>query len=258
MLRAATFEILFPYPDTGYGYFEKNIHVSDDGSIVLAYSANTHETHVWELSKGITNHTARYNGVTVHGMSGDGRTILTSTYPSFSASIDASFDGTVIAGSRSKGDYRAYEAFGVRNGQSTGLGKLAADDTGSGARAVSADGSTIVGVSYAQNEYGVIYRKTPFRWTTDTGMDSLGPLPGGTRAQANDVSGDGSVIVGRTMVSDRTEEAFRWTEATGMQPLGDLPGGSHFSDALAVSVLVQREMEFWLRSVSELIGDWLF
>jgi probable HAF family extracellular repeat protein len=168
-------------------------------------------------------------------MSGDGQTILTSTYPSNSAPIDASFDGTVIAGFRSKGDYLSVEAFVNRNGQSIGLGKLAADDTGSHAWAVSADGNTVVGASHAHNGYGAIYRMTPFRWTPDTGMVSLGPLPGGTRAQANDVSGDGSVIVGQTMVSDRTEEAFRWTEATGMQPLGDLPGGSHFSDALAVS-----------------------
>jgi uncharacterized membrane protein len=234
VLPAATFEILFPYPDTGHSYSEKNIHVSDDGSIVLAYSANTHETYLWELSKGITNHSAGYNGVTPHGMSGDGRTILSSTYPIAFFPIDASFDGTTIAGSRSKGDYRTVEAVGIVNGQFTGLGKLAADDTGSRAAAVSADGSTIVGASHAQNEHGVIYRMTPFRWTAETGMVSLGALPGATHAQANDVSGNGSVVVGRATIN-RTIEAFRWTEATGLQALGQLPGGRHVSDALAVS-----------------------
>jgi uncharacterized membrane protein len=53
-------------------------------------------------------------------------------------------------------------------------------------------------------------------------MISIGDLPGGsTSAAADDVSGDGSVIVGFGSSVNGTE-AFRWTQATGMQRLWDV------------------------------------
>ena len=53
---------------------------------------------------------------------------------------------------------------------------------------------------------------------------------------ATGVSGDGSIVVGR---SYRTQylfgQAFRWTEATGMQPLGFTVSGHVYSEANAIS-----------------------
>lgn len=147
-LSAATFEILFPY---GGSSGLKSVHVSDDGSIVLgSYYGGSGETYIWELSKGIT-YRSGYDGVARPGMSGDGRTILTWSYPSSFSPIDASFDGSVVAGVQGSGsDPFAIDAVGIVNGQLINLGKLAPNDTGSRAWAVSADGSTIVGASYAQ------------------------------------------------------------------------------------------------------------
>jgi probable HAF family extracellular repeat protein len=69
-------------------------------------------------------------------------------------------------------------------------------------------------------------------------MVSLGVLPDATRpiARAYDVSADGSVVVGYSSTTNRSDRAaFVWTEATGMQSLGDLPGGPLSSEAYAVS-----------------------
>ena len=96
---------------------------------------------------------------------------------------------------------------------------------GSGAWAVSADGSVVVGWS----DFGSGTEAT--RWTTSGGTERLGDLSGGNFfSQALGVSGDGSVVVGLShAVAD--EEAFRWTEFGGMVGLGDLPGGSFSSIA---------------------------
>jgi uncharacterized membrane protein len=229
-LRAATFELLFPYG--GYDS-EKSVHVSDDGSIVLG--SNSIETYVWEESKGLTAH----GGSARRVMSGDGRTILTSSNPSKLHLFDASFDGSVVAGSQNRGSsYLTFEAAGIVSGKLINLGKLEPDDTGSRASAVSADGSTIVGASYANTTLGVhnqLYRMVPFRWTAETGMVALDTLSGAETSYANDVSGDGSVIVGRALFNHYTQLAFRWTEATGVQSLDDLPGGLVSSEAFAVS-----------------------
>lgn len=75
-----------------------------------------------------------------------------------------------------------------------GLGHLPGD-TNSLAFAISADGQTVVGASGTD----------AFRWSLGHGLTALG----GTARHANDVSGDGSVIVGL----QSPQEAFRWTSA---------------------------------------------
>lgn len=62
----------------------------------------------------------------------------------------------------------------------------------------------------------------------------LGRLPDGNWSAATDVSSDGTVVVGWSMV-DGDKQAYRWTAADGMVGLGDLPGGDFFSQAWAVS-----------------------
>ena len=85
-------------------------------------------------------------------------------------------------------------------------------DTGI-ARDITADGSTITGVSSGGAGYHA------FRWTESGGFEDLGDLPGGqTTSEAQAISADGSTVVGRG--SGTTAQAFVWTEPTGIQPLG--------------------------------------
>jgi probable HAF family extracellular repeat protein len=143
------------------------------------------------------------------------------------------------------------------------LGKLRLADDFSDARAVSSDGSTVVGVSFdPQRGYEAVrwtstgieslglglpseaqgvsadgavvvgYRPIemgqplgePIRWTAN-GVVGLGDLPGGlVGGEARDVSADGSVVVGSSS-SERGGEAFRWTAQTGLVGLGLSPEG---------------------------------
>jgi probable HAF family extracellular repeat protein len=65
----------------------------------------------------------------------------------------------------------------------------------------------------------------------------LGHLPGSDSSAAYAISGDGSVVVGLSVLDASTNrvEAFRWTADGGMVGLGDLPGGDFRSTAQGVS-----------------------
>jgi probable HAF family extracellular repeat protein len=152
-----------------------------------------------------------------------------------SQAYGVSADGSVVVGWSYSGDqlgYLTWEAFrwsaddGIQ-----GLGFLPGGPYArSGANAVSADGTTIVGQSISSNSMS-----EAFRWTAGGGMQPLGDLPGGNfESQALGASADGSVVVGYGISADG-QEAFRWTAAGGMQGLGDLPGGDYLSVAQAVS-----------------------
>ncbi len=112
------------------------------------------------------------------------------------------------------------------------------------ARAISADGLTVVGFGHSASGFEA------FRWWRMDPMVGLGDLPGGDfYSVANAVSADGSVVVGQEGVpssealpspwSELTDgsgaHAFRWTEAEGMVSLGSLPGGECESVAMGVS-----------------------
>jgi probable HAF family extracellular repeat protein len=84
----------------------------------------------------------------------------------------------------------------------------------SDARAVSEDGSVVVGASKDAN--GNLHA---FRWTSSNGMQDLGTL-GGDWSEATDVSADGSVIVGWSYDANEIFRAFKWTAGTGMVDLG--------------------------------------
>lgn len=95
---------------------------------------------------------------------------------------------------------------------------------------VSGDGKTVVGTATSSNPGG-----TPFRWTAETGMVSLGILPGGTIGKAARANADGTVVVGTSTSAFYPDpgippsehaagEAFRWTTAMGMVGLGVFPG----------------------------------
>ena len=96
----------------------------------------------------------------------------------------------------------------------TWLGTLGGD--WSEARAVSADGSVVVGV--AKNAAG---QSRAFRWTRTGGMEDLGTL-GGSESAALDVSWDGSVVVGWAQDAAGRRWAFRWTRMDRMQDIGKI------------------------------------
>ena len=76
---------------------------------------------------------------------------------------------------------------------------------------VSGDGSTVVGASYSSS--GV----EAFRWTQATGMVGLGDLPGGEfNSVAQQVSFDGSVVLGYGNTASPPQPAFQWTQVGGM------------------------------------------
>lgn len=107
------------------------------------------------------------------------------------------------------------------------LGDLPGGAFQSSAAAVSADGSTVVGISVSAPN-----TSSPFRWTSSEGMVAIDPL--GFQGLATDVSADGSVVVGGTQ-SLSPEQAYRWTSETGIEGLGVLPERSDFSTAFGVS-----------------------
>lgn len=70
----------------------------------------------------------------------------------------------------------------------------------------------------------VVTEMEAFRWDAINGAIGLGDLPGGLfRSSANDISGDGTVVVGNAQTESGIE-AFRWTKGTGLVGLGQLPG----------------------------------
>jgi uncharacterized membrane protein len=127
-----------------------------------------------------------------------------------------SADGSVLVGTvtTSPSGSRAF-----RYTQSGGLIELEQPDgaDGSSAKAVSADGTTVVGDLYIQ---GAVL---PFKWTVGSGMVVIGLLPGAIGGEANAVSGDGSIVVGLCNIPPYSE-AFRWSVSDGMVGLGYLAG----------------------------------
>jgi len=92
---------------------------------------------------------------------------------------------------------------------------------------ISDDGLVVVG-----NDPGGI---AAFLWT-DAGGSVLIPSPiAGTATFADDISGDGLVVVGFISNLNDIERAFRFSVADGTVELGDLPGGIVSSRARATS-----------------------
>ena len=111
------------------------------------------------------------------------------------------------------------------------------------ARGVSRDGHVIIGY-YFPHFFEEGEPAYALRWTERDGTLFLNLLPGRNTAYAQDVSDDGSVVVGWDAYFPQRcidppgqpgpDQAFRWTEALGTVGLGCLPG-DNASEALAVS-----------------------
>lgn len=97
--------------------------------------------------------------------------------------------------------------------------------------AVSADGKVIVG--YARQPATTGFGESElvaFRWTAETGVQSLGFAGYPTAISAN-----GSTIVGSRPLTQITSEAIRWTEAEGVVGLGHFPSTLQSSSASHIS-----------------------
>jgi len=149
---------------------------------------------------------------------------------------DVSADGQVVVG----GSYSTGQAYRwTATGGMSDLGVLVPGTAShSEALGVSEDGNVVVGVSYSNDWAGGLQTGEAFRWTQAGGMQGLGDFPGGyniSLSQANAVSADGQVVVGRGE-SSLGWSAFRWTEAGGLVDLGVLTSNeSYFSEALGVT-----------------------
>lgn len=127
-----------------------------------------------------------------------------------STALNCSADGSVAVGFSSSQANSPYEAFRwTSSGGMQGLGDLPGGDFSSTASAISADGQVVVGAS------AVGFSTHAFAWTSESGMIDLGVVAGSSSSGAQDVSGDGSVIVGQ---SD-SARAFIWDQAHGMRDL---------------------------------------
>ncbi len=99
------------------------------------------------------------------------------------------------------------------------LGDLPGGPFHTWALGISADGSTVVGRSKSSDADASSFEA--FRWTQPTGMVGLGDVVlGAPRSRAEEVSSDGSVVLGYT----GSGWPFLWTQATGMVAIEDTTG----------------------------------
>lgn len=177
------------------GTFSVASSASYDGSVISGHSRNGNQNDRLEAFRW-ENGVMKGMGVLNNG--------------SRSLSFDMSSNGAIIVGSAKNGAINdRNEAYIWENDVMQPLGILAGG-TESSAYALSQDGQVVVG--WADNSLGV---NMPVRWQNSI-IQSLGSLGDGN-SYANDVSHDGSVIVGS---SDGV--AFIWDQLNGIQNLNDV------------------------------------
>ena len=230
--------------------------LSANGTTVVgySYSANGTEAYRWSLADGIEGLGDLEGGAfnsKAEGVSADGSVVVGSGIATNGGKRAFRWAGGNMAdlGIRSGGNFYS-EAWGISPNGSTIVGSSGDNVTrwtgstpgiqdlldppggmrGGYGRAVSGDGSVIVGYGYSPSG------TEAFRWTEAGGYEMLGDLPGGTfRSEAYAVSYDGKTVVGFSE-SARGAEAFRWTAESGMVNLGKLvQGGTYTSTARGVS-----------------------
>jgi len=234
--------------------------VSANGSVIAGTATNSNDAGRavrWNSSGAITflgtfSCTLCAGAATGEGISGNGQVVVGSglevplfgsahvnaaRWPSGGTSIsdlgdlpgggdagmaqDATTTGSVIVGDT---DATAGPTGFWWNGSMHGLPGLPGAAYSTGARAISDDGTTIVGE--ANSNPSSTSFLVPVRWTGASygTIQSLGALPGQTsaRGQALDVTPDGSLIVGTTRNLAGEDVAFLWDAANGMRSLAEV------------------------------------
>lgn len=181
--------------------------VSDDGNVVVGQTPDGNSFR-WSRSNGSTS-LEFFSGQTIVGVSSD---------------------GNVMAGNHLGQPYRW-----TSSGGAVPLG-LPDGTTDVSARAISADGTTIVGRAYATGAAGNGEGWRAFRWTETEGYRDLGtfPKPSGDSnplAMATAVSPDGSMVAG-VGSNPSGWTTFLWTESGGLM---DLNRGSSIDTPHAIS-----------------------
>jgi len=129
----------------------------------------------------------------------------------------------------------AFEAFRWENGTMQPLGDLPGSIFDSRAYGVSDNGEYVVGEGSTDQGFGEgeVYFRRAFLWHEGQMID-LGAPPGHEHSNANDVSADGSVVVGSALSeTDSIWKPARWSNGSAM--LIPLPQGASGGDAIAVS-----------------------
>jgi len=198
----------------GLGPYFRADAVSADGKVVVGNRDG--EIWRWTAASGRTECIGKspdYRVVEVNGVSADGSVVVGQLFGRLSkARREVTADGHVIIYEPANEAFRWTAAGGFVT-----LGHFRKDHPSSSARAVSGDGSVVVGLSSSDKPGGA------FRWTAAGGMVNLGVPPGGyDSSYAFGVSSDGSTVVGRINSSSDCQ-AFRWSSASGMVCLGKLP-----------------------------------
>lgn len=151
----------------------------------------------------------------------------TPNYTAWSSTQGISADGTVIIGDvgDTNGLRRAYRWTAVE-----GITELSTvSEKYSEARAISSDGSIIVGVSQQTSED----EQRAYRWTKDSGVQYLDTLPGNTAwSAATTISANGEYAAGTLILwsSNTTFDEYpcRWSTDGSVQKLQQLPNMSRW------------------------------
>lgn len=178
--------------------------VSADGSVIVGDAVSGSLSQGFEVFRAVDSTIAGLGG-----LEGSVGAIAT----------DVSADGSVVVGRSKSGTTFGWEAFvWTESTGMQGLGFLPGE-TESNAQAISADGKTVVGSTTINSSVA-----KGFYWTASSGMLPLETTdPDIIEGVANDVSGDGSVIVGQILSATRGwSGAFVWDQEHGMQNLADL------------------------------------
>ena len=132
--------------------------------------------------------------------------------------VTCSFDGSVVVGTMGAAGqddlFRWTGATGIQAlGALPGMTNMLISN-------VSVDGAVIVGTALGSSNQGS--QVTAFRWTASSGLQAIPDFQGGQAAfnLAQDLSADGSIVVGTVADQVNPSRAYRWTAATGAQDLG--------------------------------------
>jgi uncharacterized membrane protein len=190
--------------------------ISDDGTVIVgtSASASNYYTAVRWLAGHDVEELPGGQGLAATGVSADGRTIVGSSQFADKSLVWDEENGT------------------TRIGDLLDENKWRAE-----ALAISADGTTVVGMAAAS------HGGEAFRWTRETGTVGLGLLSSDMwHSRALDVNGDGSVIVGTSDSDDPLCRAFIWSGQYGMRSVRDVLAELHvdtsrwkFDEAVGVS-----------------------